>query len=314
MKKEITIATHDGKFHADDVFAVATLELVIDATAKIIRTRDDEIIKNSDFVVDVGDIYDVNIKRFDHHQIGGAGERDNKIPYASFGLVWEEYGVELCGSLDVANSLDKKIVQPIDAEDNGIIVFEGLYEGVRPYTIDQIINSFIPSWREEDIEEAKAVKNSSPDTSSEAIRDDAFRQVVDIAKTILEREIKKTKDKKDSEFFIERAYKEAPDKKLIVLDFNYSAIGDVLSKYNEPLFIVTPAKTGDRWILLTVRDNYDTFKNRKDLPESWAGKRDNELAQITGVKDAIFCHNKKFIAAAKSQDGIMELARLALIA
>ena len=56
----------------------------------------------------------------------------------------------------------------------------------------------------------------------------------------------------------------------------------------------------------------DTFDARADLPASWAGLRDADLAAVTGVPDAKFCHNGRFIAAAKSYEGIRQLARLAL--
>ena len=46
------IVTHNAKFHTDDVFAVATL-LVLYPDAKIIRTRDEALVKTADIVVDV---------------------------------------------------------------------------------------------------------------------------------------------------------------------------------------------------------------------------------------------------------------------
>jgi len=48
-----TIITHDGKFHADDVFAVAAL-LILNKDAKVVRTRDSRVILGGDIVVDVG--------------------------------------------------------------------------------------------------------------------------------------------------------------------------------------------------------------------------------------------------------------------
>jgi len=48
------------------------------------------------------------------------------------------------------------------------------------------------------------------------------------------------------------------------------------------------------------------------FPESWAGKNGKELAEITGVEDAIFCHNARFICSAKSKEGAMKLAQMAL--
>jgi uncharacterized UPF0160 family protein len=62
----------------------------------------------------------------------------------------------------------------------------------------------------------------------------------------------------------------------------------------------------------TVPVSADSFKARADLPLSWAGLRDAELAAVTGVADAGFCHNGRFIAAAKSFEGIRAMANLAL--
>ena len=55
------LVTHNGSFHADDVFACALLALVLeneDEKFEVIRTRDEKIIKEGDFVFDVGGIYD----------------------------------------------------------------------------------------------------------------------------------------------------------------------------------------------------------------------------------------------------------------
>ena len=54
------------------------------------------------------------------------------------------------------------------------------------------------------------------------------------------------------------------------------------------------------------------FTAIKDLPEEWAGKSDDELAKVTGVDDAIFCHPGRFIAGAGSFAGIMKMAQMAI--
>ena len=126
------IITHSGTFHADDIFACAVLSLHMKNKVKIIRTRDKSIIEKGDYVVDVGGIYDEQINRFDHHQIGGAGKRPNGIPYASFGLVWKKFGPLLCASKEVAEKIDQKLASPIDAEDNGLDISKPLIEGIFP--------------------------------------------------------------------------------------------------------------------------------------------------------------------------------------
>ena len=91
----MVIATHDGSFHADEVFAVAALGLW-DATAEVVRTRDPEALANADLRVDVGFRDDARAGDFDHHQRGFDAARANGVRYASFGLVWREFGVRIC--------------------------------------------------------------------------------------------------------------------------------------------------------------------------------------------------------------------------
>jgi len=123
-----TIVTHDGNFHADDVFSIAALKHIF-PSFKLIRTRDLELIAKADIVVDVGGEYDPDTDRFDHHQRGGAGERENGIPYSSFGLIWQKYGLEICeGNQDVANAVDSGLVSTIDAIDCGHV--EGVIKGI----------------------------------------------------------------------------------------------------------------------------------------------------------------------------------------
>jgi uncharacterized UPF0160 family protein len=54
------------------------------------------------------------------------------------------------------------------------------------------------------------------------------------------------------------------------------------------------------------------FETRINLPAAWRGLRDEELAVVCGVKDAVFCHNGLFIGGAKTKDGAIEMARVAI--
>jgi len=68
-KDIITIGTHDGTFHTDDVLAIALLKHYYESTHEvvIVRTRDKELLNTCDILVDVGLKYD-GVKYFDHHQ------------------------------------------------------------------------------------------------------------------------------------------------------------------------------------------------------------------------------------------------------
>src|SRR3990167_2139036 len=133
-KKKLKLVTHDGSFHTDDVFAAATLSLYLENLGKkfeIIRTRDEEIINSADYVFDVGGIYNAEKNRFDHHQVGGAGKRENEIPFSSFGLIWQKFGVEVTGKKEVADFIEQKLVLPVDANDSGVDLY---FPKISPYT------------------------------------------------------------------------------------------------------------------------------------------------------------------------------------
>ena len=294
-RKGVTIVTHDGNFHTDDIFAVATLLLVLEKNydVSVVRSREKDVILNGDYVVDVGGVYDPDKNRFDHHQAGGAGKRDNEIPYASFGLVWKKFGQILCGDREIADKIDQVLVQPIDAIDNGFQFIETKIPDVYPYDIGAFFDAFSPSWKE----------------GNEHV-DDIFLQMVSSAKMLLSRKILKYKDKLEARLVVEKIYKESDDKKLIIFDRYYPS-EEFLSKFPEPLFTVFPRADG-KWGLKTIRNDINSFVNRKSLPQTWAGKKDEELEQITGVQGALFCHTGRFIAVAKTKEAILKLAELAL--
>lgn len=289
-KKKICV-THNGTFHADDLFATAALSILNNGNIKIIRTRDEEWFKKGDYVYDVGGIYDSSINRFDHHQKGGAGERENGIPFASFGLVWKTYGEQICGSKEIAKKTEEKLVYPIDANDNGINLFDVKGE-VAPYTLQDILFSFRPSWKEEQD------------------YDKFFIELVPIVVKIIAREIIRTRDELEADSFVEKAYSESKDKRVIILDGNYPW-GETIDKYKEVLYIIS-MKSG-LWRVEAARKEKYNFETRKPFPESWAGKRDDELVSVTGVSDATFCHNGRFLAVAKSKEGAIKLAEKALL-
>ena len=66
------------------------------------------------------------------------------------------------------------------------------------------------------------------------------------------------------------------------------------------------------WRAQCVPPTPGSFDKRKPLPGEWAGKRGAELAEITGVEDAIFCHIGVWICGAVSEEGALALAKLAL--
>lgn len=287
------IITHSGNFHTDEVFACAVLSILHDGAVEIARSRDGDVWATGDYVVDVGGEYNPSRGHFDHHQEGGAGVRPNGIPYSSFGLVWEEFGEKISASSYVARIIDERIAQPVDAGDNGFETF-GVRGEVAPYILQDVIAAFRPGWNESRTE------------------DEGFFEAVPFAKKILEREITRAKTEEEGKKHAEAAYVKAEDKRIIILEGHFPWY-EALGTKPEPLFVVKPDRGNmGKWKIEAVRSDVHSFKNRKNLPSAWAGKMGDELAKISGVSDALFCHNKLFVAVAGSKEGALKLAQLAV--
>ncbi len=283
-----TIATHNGNFHADDVFSIAAFKHVF-PSFNLIRTRDLELISKADIVIDVGGVYAPDTDRFDHHQRGGAGERENGIPYSSFGLIWQKYGLEICsGNQDVANAVDTGLVSTIDAIDCGHV--EGVSKGI---SLSQTISMFNPTWQED----------SHFDT--------CFDEAVDFASRVLVRFIASANGGISAKEIVAKAIDNADDPRVIVLDKYTPWKRTVHALSEEALYVIYPSQTG-QWRIQTVPVELGSFEDRKSLPKQWAGLSDKELKDVTGIDDAMFCHNGLFIAGAESFESVMKMASIAL--
>ena len=294
FRKKIVVVTHDSSFHADDVCAVACMSLLYGSRIKVIRSRDPQVLATGDIVLDVGGKND-GVKNFDHHQEGGAGKRDNGIPYAAFGLIWKRFGKEIAGNEAVEKRFDEVFVQPTDANDNGMSIVTPLISGVTSITFDAFVFASNPTWKE---------------GGSEADRYTKFMETVEIFKKIIARELVFLRAEEDARVAVLADYERAEDKRLVVLSKNYPS-QDTLIKLPEPLFVVYP-RDGGIWGIRAVRSTLNGFGNRKELPLSWAGKRDQDLVQASGVSDATFAHNARFMAVALSKEGAVALAKKAI--
>ncbi len=253
FKRKITIVTHNGTFHPDDVFSIATLFLLLEDKyrVEVIRTRDFKLIEKADYVVDVGFIYDEKNNRFDHHQPSGAGFHKNfDIPLASFGLVWNKFGEAVCGSLDIKEGIENKLTVPIDALDNGIEISKSVFEGIRDYSILDVLSSF------------KDDNNI----------DQSFLKSVDFAKEILKREISIIKDKINDFNYVKDVYSKSIDKRLLILDKDCSFNEFVYSNL-DILLVIYPSKYNGTWHIRSANNLKDNFDNRILFPVDWRGKK-----------------------------------------
>ena len=290
------VATHDGSFHADDVFAVAVLRR-LHPDLEIVRSRDPEVLAAADLRVDVGRASDPATCDFDHHQKGGAGVRENGIPYASFGLVWRELGTRLTqGDERAAREVEERLVQGVDAIDTGFNLSTPKIDGVRPMDVSDVIDAFNPGW---------------DDDATPADRLARFEHAVALAEGIIDRQIAGALGRKRAHGLVREAIANRCDPRVVELDRNMPWHEPVVTEAPEALFVLVPKSDGS-WGVQAIPQRLGTFDNRRDLPEAWAGLNAAELSALTGVEDAVFCHSARFIAVAKTREGAARLVELAL--
>ena len=147
-QKNASAFTHSGKFHADDVFSAA---LLLYLNPEITITRGNQVPENYE-----GLVFDIGRGQYDHHQ-KDSRIRDNGVPYAAFGLLWEKLGPEILGE-ELALKFDESFVQPLDINDNTGEKNE----------LATLIGNFNPGW------------------DSKSSNDEAFFQAVSVAGMILE--------------------------------------------------------------------------------------------------------------------------------
>ncbi len=295
FSKTIKLAVHDGPFHPDDVFAVAIMSLYLKDPFEIIRTRDREILKTCDYVFDVGHEYTPSKNIYDHHMEDFAEKRENGIVYSACGLAWKHFGKEVCGgSEEAAKKIDEKIMQSIDAEDNGMELYTPNFPEVYPYTFGDYIHSLNPTWKENESDY------------------DQFIKAVAEAKKVLEREIFRTHHCLEGQKIIEEIYQKSEDKSIIILDQEYPGWKRALEAHPEVMFVIRHVYQNKTWKINTMNEKGFKYKNRIDFPKEWGGKEREDLEKISGVKGATFCHRNLFVAGALTEEAAITLAKLAI--
>ncbi|MGJ7915691.1 MYG1 family protein [Massilia sp. LXY-6] len=307
------IVTHGGKFHADDAWAVAVIT-VLHPEAELVRTRDQAIIDRADIVIDVGGVWDPATGRFDHHQKGFSGARQTGVPYASAGLVWREYGGPCVAALaakytgqllgddtaqQIAYAIDADIVQYLDLSDVG-----AAKNAPGGYGLSAVVSGYNLNWMDEE--------RLGYGEAADVYRLSQFRRAMDFLTDVMANAVKYRVGAMLALQQVRQA-EVLEEGRLLYLKNSALPWSSVVRKeMPKVLFVISHNLGEQRYMLHTVPATADTFEARADLPASWAGLRDAELAAVTGVADAGFCHNGRFIAAAKSYEGIHAMALQAL--
>ena len=293
--KEADLITHSGTFHSDDIFSTVILKNILDKECiKICRINDIE--EEIDSIV-----YDIGGGKYDHHQPGGNGERENGIKYSSFGLIWKDFGKVFLEKIGVENisqvweKIDKKIVQTIDATDNGQFSIINKFD-FEIVTIPNLISVYNSNWDEEEKQ------------------DIFFLQAVEFAENILIKIIIDEDSKEKAKILIETAIEESENQIIILekfLPWKECLLQSTNPKAKDILFVIFPSNR-EGYNICTVPKELGSFESKKLFPIEWKGLRDEELQKITGVNTAFFCHNERFICCTRTKDDALKIAELAI--
>ena len=296
-RPNVVAATHSGSFHADDVLAAAALRLA-KPSVTILRSRDVEQLNAADILFDVGRVFNPATCRFDHHQLEYAEARENGIPYSSFGLVWNELGASLCDSAAAANRVDIALVQGVDAIDCGVTLSKEPMP-VKVMSISAVLGSFNPGWQ---------------DVTSPQALNEAFEQAINVAKAVLLNAIREANGFEKAKAVVGQGTL-LENGRLLMLKHGVPWKETVLesSRYDQLLYVIYPDAQA-KWHVSCVPDKSGSFSNRKSLPAAWAGLDGEELDKVTGIKGCVFCHRARFVGGHTTQEGAVEMVRMALLA
>lgn len=304
------LVTHSGSFHADDLFAAATLRR-LNPEATLTRTRDAETLRAAlddpeTAVFDVGAEYDPERCNFDHHQAGFDVRRPNGVPYSSFGLIWRRWGGAWCADVldrlnlaqaldpdEVAALVDQSLIEGIDAADNGELALNAHLRHaaetrLNVHSLGVMFNDFNP-----------------PAAPNLAAYDHAFGLALPVASAILEHRTIGACYRIQARALIRTHDDGTP---YLVLPRPIRWFGETLAHHR---FVVYPTEDGN-WMVQAVPYPDRPMVPMCPFPETWAGHRDVALDAITGYTGTVFCHLKRFIAGARTRETALSMARDAL--
>ena len=280
-KKDAKAFTHGGKFHADDVFSAA---LLLYLNPEIQISRGNQVPEDFD-----GIVFDIGRGAYDHHQ-KDSRIRENGVPYAAFGLLWEALGAEILGE-ELALSFDEAFVQPLDNNDNTGEKNE----------LASLIGNFNPAW------------------DAEGGTDEAFFQAVSVAGMILENKFERCRgneraDRRVEEILAEqeRAIKAgeipAENRQILILP-EFVPCQKHLSE-TEIAFVIFPSNRGGYCIQPQKREYSLNYKC--SFPSAWLGLENEELEAASGIAGAVFCHKGGFLMTTETLEEAVQAAKISL--
>lgn len=275
-----SFGTHDGSFHADEITACALLLLfdLIDKD-KIIRTRDQKLLDQCEYVCDVGGEYDSEKKHFDHHQAEYQGQM------SSAGMILEYLKSNNVIHANEYDFFNRSLVMGVDAHDNGK---DPLIPGY--CTFSHVISNFNPIRQDCEIEEYEQPFRLALQFALDHLKRlwDRFKYTQSCRQAVAD-----AMDKGQEYLFF--------DQNLPWIDIFFELNG----QHHPARFVIMPS--GHHWKLRGIPPTYqERMKVRFPLPKEWAGLSEEDLKKISGIPGAIFCHKGLFISVWETKEDALK--------
>ena len=279
---EADAITHGGVFHADDVFSTVLLHKLHPEWRFCRITELSAPLAREKLLYDIGD------GPFDHHQPDFSESRPNGVKFATFGLLWRAFGMDLLKSRDVSDPVtafrlfDEGLVSSIDAHDNG----QWEKHEIPYFTVSQVITSMNPFW------------NEGTDFNR------AFLDAYHLADAVFDRELARCVAAASAKSVFLEAATQAENGILVLphyIPWQKNWLNG-LGKRNQIHRIIYPSDRGGFCVCCTDRREDNLF------PKAWAGLKGDDLATVTGIESAIFCHPGRFLCVARDSRDAKKLA------
>lgn len=326
------IGTHSGTFQADEAMGVWMLRQIPEyRNAKVVRSRDLEVLAKLDIVIDVGAVYDHALLRYDHHQRdyderfdeGKSGKEERCTKLSASGLVYRHYGKDVLkayypdlsdDSLNLAyKKLYNSLLEALDAIDTGVEMIPAGVEKVYSDAtgLSRRVSRCNPRWNEVG-PNGQAPNDDERFEIASAMCGEDF---VSVMTQIVESDL-------PARDFVEAALLKRHEVdstgEILVLESGGLPWKNHLYELErehgvDPLVkFVLYEDQGGMWRVQAVTKEGTAFENRLGLPEEWRGVRDGKLEAVTKIPGSRFVHAAGFIGGNSTYEGAFKMAVVAL--
>jgi uncharacterized UPF0160 family protein len=308
----LTIITHDGFFHMDDLTAYGILKENFKNTHQLtlVRTRNPQLLQEgkktaNTIVMDVGEEFNAELNNFDHHQSNFSEiHQRSKVKKAAAGLIWDKFGPELITKLapnepeinkqKIWEDFRTKIIEPIDAYDNGQSVTKTLNKDSNEPIATINAGSLVLAYN----------NNENPNPENQMT---GFLQAAEICNFFIKGQLDQIIKRQKAQRIIQTKYKEKPTPSL---DFDenlpWKEAGNCIPHL---LHIINKNPANNTFNAVCVGLG---FQSRLPFPAAWGGKTEAELQKITNITGMTFCHKSGFMLATTTKEAAIAACELGI--